>query len=196
MIIRAALVVFLVGGAVALAQTESAEEAKAEFERGRTAFEEGRFSEAAKAFELAYQASHKPELLWNIAQAYRRQYEVDGQLARLARAREVYRNYAELAATEKERADATREEAATAALIHEAERKSETDRLRDSPRPVAVAPEAAPPVYRRWWFWTIIAVVAVAGAATGIALALTSDKTPATAGGNWSPFGYTIGAWR
>ena len=98
---------------VALAQTETVEGAKAEFERGRTAFEEGRFSEAVKAFELAYQASHRPELLWNIAQSYRRQYEVDAQLSRLNRAREVYRNYAELAATEKERTDATREGQAT-----------------------------------------------------------------------------------
>jgi hypothetical protein len=197
MILRAALVGWLIVGGVALAQTDSDEEAKAEFERGRTAFEEGRFSDAAKAFELAYQGSHKPELLWNIAQAHRRQFEVDGDLARLARAREVYRNYAELAATEKERADATREEQATAALIREVEQKRETDKLRDAAaHPVVVAPEPAPPIYRRWWFWTTIAVVVAAGAATAIALALTSDKTPPTAGGNWAPFGYTIGAWR
>jgi hypothetical protein len=43
--------------------------------------------------------------------------------------------------------------------------------------PVSVPLElAASPVYKRWWFWTIIGGVAVAGAATAAALVLTQQQ--------------------
>lgn len=45
-----------------------------------------------------------------------------------------------------------------------------------STAPKAVEPEARP-VYKKWWFWTIIGVAA-AGAATGIAVGVTATRAP------------------
>ncbi len=45
---------------------------------------------------------------------------------------------------------------------------------------VAVEPIDDDPVYKKWWFWTIIGAVAVGGAVTGIVLGLPEDVTPAS----------------
>ncbi len=44
----------------------------------------------------------------------------------------------------------------------------------DSPLFAGVGPEVAQPIYKKWWFWTIVGA-AVGGAATGIALLSTSQ---------------------
>ena len=44
-------------------------EARALFEAGRNAFEDGRFDAALQRFTEAYALSHRPELLYNIGQA-------------------------------------------------------------------------------------------------------------------------------
>jgi tetratricopeptide (TPR) repeat protein len=50
-----------------------------------------------------------------------------------------------------------------------------------APAPVVVTPAPAPvahtPVYKKWWLWTIVGVVA-AGAAVGIAVGVTSQSGP------------------
>src|SRR5512146_1137890 len=63
------------------------------YAEGEAAFGGGRFAEAARAFEAAFAESKHPSLLWNIAQSYRRQYEVDRDLVNLRRAGTVYRNF-------------------------------------------------------------------------------------------------------
>jgi hypothetical protein len=73
------------------------------FAEGQSAFSAGRFAEAAQLFERAYADSKAPRLIWNIAQAYRRQYEVDRDLANLRRARALFHNFGEIAETEAER---------------------------------------------------------------------------------------------
>ncbi|MGE0789819.1 MAG: tol-pal system YbgF family protein [Sandaracinaceae bacterium] len=48
------------------------EEARAEFEAGRSAYQGGRFAVALTHFERAYELSERPELLFNIANAHDR----------------------------------------------------------------------------------------------------------------------------
>jgi len=64
-------------------------------EAGTEAFQLGRYLVAAAAFEEAYRRDPRPALAFSAAQAYRRQYWVDEDPARLVRARELYRQYLE-----------------------------------------------------------------------------------------------------
>jgi len=63
------------------------------FEAGNAAFALGRYLVAATAFEEAYRHTPLPETAFSAAQAYRRQYWVDQDPARLRRAQELYRAY-------------------------------------------------------------------------------------------------------
>jgi hypothetical protein len=49
----------------------------------------------------------------------------------------------------------------------------------ERPRDAAEAPETAHPVWRRWWFWTLLGAVAVGGAATAYLLARPRSDCPA-----------------
>jgi tetratricopeptide (TPR) repeat protein len=53
------------------ARADDAAEARAHYERGVTAYDLGRFTEAAHEYELAYELRHDPAHLFNIGQAYR-----------------------------------------------------------------------------------------------------------------------------
>ena len=101
---------------------------------GLTEFETGHFIEAAHLFERAYQESKKVALLWNVAQAYRRQYDIDGDLTNLKRARALYQNFGDLTTDSAEATEARKQVA-------------EIDRvLTPNTAPVVAAPVVAPPI--------------------------------------------------
>jgi tetratricopeptide (TPR) repeat protein len=54
-----------------IAFAEDARSAREHFERGSTAYDLGRFADAAREYELAYEAKNDPALLFNIGQAWR-----------------------------------------------------------------------------------------------------------------------------
>ena len=53
------------------------EEAKAAFARGNTAYNLGKYSDAIAEFEKAYALSRLPDILFNLGQCYRKQWETD-----------------------------------------------------------------------------------------------------------------------
>jgi hypothetical protein len=56
-----------------------------------------------------------------------------------------------------------------------------TGTLTASPSPTAPTPPPPPatkPIYKKWWFWTIIGVVAAGAVAGGVAGGLASQKKP------------------
>jgi hypothetical protein len=63
------------------------------FMEGSKAFELGQFSRAVEKFELAWELSHEPLLLFNLGQAEYRWFKVDGDPAHLRKARVYYENY-------------------------------------------------------------------------------------------------------
>lgn len=67
--------------------------AAAAFMEGSKAFELGQFSLAVEKFELAWELSHEPLLLFNLGQAEYRWFKVDGDPAHLRKARVYYENY-------------------------------------------------------------------------------------------------------
>ena len=110
------------------------------FKEGETAFSCGRYADAARAFEAAYAESHLPSLLWNVAQSYRRQYDLDGDIVDLRRAAAVFRNYLELLPPKADRSEVR-------AALADVNRQIEAhERAGHAPTPSAppVAPGPAP----------------------------------------------------
>ena len=62
------------------------------FKEGDSAYKMGDFATAIPAFEDAFRISEDPFVLFNIAQCYRKQYEVDQDFGRLSKAREPYKS--------------------------------------------------------------------------------------------------------
>jgi tetratricopeptide (TPR) repeat protein len=93
-----ALALVAAGAIAGPAQAAPAENgaAKAAFVEGERNFQLGKFEAAIDAYERAFGLDPQPAFLFNIALAHRRQYEIDGKIEHLARARELYRNYLKL----------------------------------------------------------------------------------------------------
>ncbi len=85
----------LPAGARAQATPDDAQiaEAKRFFEAGRQAYEAGQYLVSATAFEAAFRLAPRPPVAFSMAQAYRRQYFVDRDPAKLKRALDLYKQY-------------------------------------------------------------------------------------------------------
>ena len=89
----AAAAVLCASAAPARAASPQEPAAKQALADGDRNFQLGRYEDAIGAYERAYGLDPQPAFLYNIALAHRRQYDVDGRLDHLLRARELYRNY-------------------------------------------------------------------------------------------------------
>jgi hypothetical protein len=142
--------------------------------------------------------------LWNLGQAYRRQFDVTKELASLRRAIDCYRRYLDDAPKGENRETASRLVAElTAQLPTPPPVETAPPPVETAPPPVETAPPktisepggakllapeprtAAPsparkPLYKRWWVWTATgAIVAAVAAGVGIGLgAHGKDPTP------------------
>jgi tetratricopeptide (TPR) repeat protein len=116
-------------------------------------FNLGRFREAAASYQRAYLAKPVPEFLYNIGQCYKRL----GSSEDLERAIFHFESYANNASNPTLRLDAQEQVVKLRAELRARHR---------------------PPIYKRWWFWTLIGA-AVAGATVGAAVALRpADQQP------------------
>lgn len=88
----ALLLAVLLASARVGAADQSAE-ARQRFRAGEQAFRSGKYLAAARAFEDAYAEQPEPAISFSAAQAYRRQYFVDGDPAWLERSKELYQRY-------------------------------------------------------------------------------------------------------
>jgi tetratricopeptide (TPR) repeat protein len=126
------------------AGAEAAEaRAKELYQRGAAAFASGRFAEAAALCEEAYRLSHRTSLLYNIAQSYRRLFDVDHDLKTLRQAQAVYRNYLDLveSAAEKRQAQAALGEVTR--TLEAAERQVASSAGAESEREARIAADLA-----------------------------------------------------
>ncbi|HEY7371872.1 MAG TPA: hypothetical protein VIF57_06805, partial [Polyangia bacterium] len=137
--IVATIAMVALGARVAPARAAPADnvDAKAAFVEGERDFQLGKFEAAIGAYERAFGLDPQPAFLFNIALAHRRQYEIDGKLEHLARARELYRNYLKLEPRSSNRAGVEK-------LIAELTARIDQARARGEPPPPA-APAPAPP---------------------------------------------------
>ena len=87
---------------MAPAEKSQDDEARALYAAGEREYLRGRFREALEKFEKAYDLSGQPLLLYNIALAYSRLYEVAKDLEELRRGRAVLNNFMMFAARDPE----------------------------------------------------------------------------------------------
>lgn len=168
---------FAVGPIVAQAQTEGApaeaapdsEEARGLFLAGRAAYDEGRFEDALERFEESYRISGRAELLFNVGLAAER-------ARRDERALEAYEGYLEAVPDSPNRANV--EGRIRSIRLSLAEQRALQEQVQASEQAASESAEPAEDsggVATKWWFWTIVGVVAVGGAVTAGVLA-TRDR--------------------
>ena len=191
----------LFGLAFADAAAADPPDARALFEHGTTLYDLGQYREAAHEYEAAFKLHQSPPLLFNIAQAYR----LGGDPANALRAYRSYlrrspdaTNRAEvtqyIATCEKQLAAAPKvsepptpaEPVTTTTTTKPATVPTPTLEVRATPSSEPSSPalelSAAPPthertpVYKRWWLWTTVAVVAAGGAAVALGLTYGARK--------------------
>ncbi|HEX2686908.1 MAG TPA: tetratricopeptide repeat protein [Kofleriaceae bacterium] len=175
-----ALFLTMLAARVVWAEDPALRTAKRHFERGEKLYALTKFSEALDEYQKAFDAKPIPDFLFNIGQCYRNLGDYDSAIF-------SYRKYLKLAPDAPNRDQVEQ-------LIGDLQDKQgqrDTQRLglarnrRSDPEPAALDDEREPdrPVYKKWWFWTGIAVVGVAGG-IGIYEVTRSHGPPATGLGN------------
>lgn len=148
--------------------------AKRHFAKGEKLFALGQFEEALEEYQLAFDAKPIPGILFNIGQCYR-------NLGDFNQAVFSFRKYLTLDPNA-----ANRE--AVEQLIAELETKNSVTKPRPRPGKEPVEPVSAKvtpsdkPIWKKWWFWTGVGVVAAAGA--GTYYVVSQDGVPQTSLGN------------
>ena len=87
------------------AGADATRRARALFDAGARAYQAGAFRTAIQAFEEAYKVEARPNILFSIAQAHRRQYVLDKRAGHVAVALKYYRQYLAEVAQGGRRAD-------------------------------------------------------------------------------------------
>ena len=175
---------FAIGGSTIHADQIS--DAKRAFISGMKHFDLGEFNEALGDFKDGYRAKEDPVFLYNIAQCYRalsenrdavRYYRLYLSRASNAPNRpEIEQRIATLqaatAAEDQKRAAAKQPSAVLKASSGE-EPSTHSQTTSPSAMLTAPAPKSAnKPLYKKWWLWTVVGVVA-AGTAVGLSVGLT-----------------------
>ena len=157
-------VCFLLFAFVRAAHAEDPTEraARRHYERGQKLFNLRKFEEALEQYQKAFDAKPIPSFLFNIGQCHRNLDDYDAAIF-------SFKRYLKLD-PEAENREQVEE------LIDELETKkaeADTERLKLGKRKKDKAPEEedpgpretedGAPVYKKWWFWTGVAVVGAAG---------------------------------
>jgi tetratricopeptide (TPR) repeat protein len=195
-IATAVVVIALLVGSASAAPTASdaaSVAARRHFQDGSKAFSLGEFEAAIKEYRAAYNAKPDPAFLYNIAQAYRLAGDA-GQavffyksyLHNLPEAPNRQEVEERIVALEplvaRSKTPTVAEPAKTSAPTTTA--PATTTSLPAGAQPVATTTTAATtmtsapaktPLYKKWWLWTAVGVVA-AGAAVGIGLGVTQSQ--------------------
>jgi tetratricopeptide (TPR) repeat protein len=147
--------------------------ARRHYERGQKLYNLQKFEEALEQYQKAFDAHPLPGFLFNIAQCQRNLGDYDAAIF-------SFKRYLKLDPDTEKREQVEE-------LIEDLEAKkseADTERLRLGKRKKKTEDEEPPketsdgaPVYEKWWFWTGVAVVAVAGG-VGIYYATKSSSGP------------------
>jgi tetratricopeptide (TPR) repeat protein len=145
---------FAVSPRVAHAEDPATRASKRHFDRGEKLFALGKFDAALDEYQRAFDAKPIPDFLFNIGQCYR-------NLGDYQQAIFSFKKYLNL---EPDAPDKDKVEK----LIGELEEKQERGEgqklvgKKEEPPPPP-PPSEHTPIYKKWWFWTGVAVVGAAG---------------------------------
>ena len=146
----------------ARADDSATKTAKRHYERGEKLFALGKFDKALDEYQQAFDAKPLPDFLYNIGQCYRNLGDLDQAIF-------SFRKYLKL---EPDAADRDKVEKLIADLEDKRDRSEGKKLVEPPPQPPPPQqtpptqpppPVAHTPIYKTWWFWTGIAVVAVGG---------------------------------
>jgi tetratricopeptide (TPR) repeat protein len=173
------IIVLFVGAPRAQADDASMRAAKRHFDRGEKLFALGKFDEALDHYQKAYDAKPLAAFLFNIGQCHRNLNDYDAAIF-------SFKKYLKL------EPDASNREKVEE-LIEELEQKKaevESKKLGLVKPPRGTGDEVPPvvdgggkPIYKKWWFWTGLAVVA-GGVGVGVYAATAQKGPPGTTLGN------------
>jgi tetratricopeptide (TPR) repeat protein len=160
------LLVTVLAARVAYAEDVEMRSAKRHFERGQKLFNLGKFDDALDHYQQAYEAKPLPAFLFNIGQCYRNLGDYDAAIF-------SFKKYLKLSPDAENREQV--EDYITELEAEQEKGNSKKFRFeKDDPPETASAP-----IYKKWWFWTGVAVVGVAGG-VGIYAATRSSDAPMT----------------
>jgi tetratricopeptide (TPR) repeat protein len=160
--------------ALADAPDPATQTARQHYERGQQLFALQRFEPALAAFQRAFDASPIPAFLFNIGQCQR-------NLGAYEAAIFSFQRYLKLEpdAPNREQVEALIERLEAKLASDEALRR----RSVEQPRPALGSrgeQRKARPIYRRWWFWTGLAVATAAGGVGAYALTMNGGPPDTT----------------
>ncbi len=146
------------------------------FYEGRKLFDLRRFEQALAKYEAAFEAKPIPEFLFNIGQCHRNLGNYDEAIF-------SFRRYLQLVPDADRRPQIEKLIAELRAKKKQAAEKARSARLLGA-QPEQTGHPPSRPIYKKWWFWTGVAVVAVAAGATTLALTGSGGGLPTTDLGN------------
>lgn len=154
--------------------------AKRYYNRGQKLFGLQKFDKALEQFQKAFDAKPIPEFLFNIGQCHRNLGDYEAAIF-------SFKRYLKLdpEAQNREKVEELIEELEEKQAAGESKKRGlSKDPGEDKPPP----PAAGSPIYKKWWFWTGVAAVGVAGG-VGIYAATAGNGPPDTTLGRNIVFG-------
>ncbi|MGZ3427762.1 MAG: tetratricopeptide repeat protein [Polyangia bacterium] len=200
-----AALALVAGAAPAWAQTGKAT-ATEHLVRGSRLYEQGRYDEAIAELKAGYAIDARPDFFYALGQAERKRGDCKAAIGWYQRYVDSGPSTQRTVATLVQ-IDRCKQELASATPVTPPPRPpveapppqavtpppppppAAPPTVSEPPPPATAAPvaEAAPPrdstpprttpIYKRWWLWTIVAVVVVGGVGAGVAVALTQRST-------------------
>jgi tetratricopeptide (TPR) repeat protein len=188
------LAAMLLVGVPARAESPAEREAREHYTSGQKLFDQARYADALAEFQQSYALSKYPALIYKMALC-------QDQLGRSAEALESYDNYLKADPQTSRRAGVEERIAKLRETLHPSEQwppggaakesssspqpssssATSSPAARQQPSPSSSSAEVSKPaskstpVYKKWWLWTIVGVVAV-GAAVGIGVGVTASQ--------------------
>lgn len=153
--------------------------ARAHYEKGKRAYDLGHYAEAAREYEIAYEAKDDPALLFNLGQAHR-------LAGHDAEALTAYKSFLRNVPDAPNREEVEARIRALQAAIDAQPKLPAAAAPATSPAPTAATTmttttdHAQRPLHKRAWFWAVLAggaAVVASGVAVGVVLG-SSTKDP------------------
>jgi tetratricopeptide (TPR) repeat protein len=144
------------------AEDPSERAAKRHYDRGQKLYNLQKFEQALEQYQKAFDAQPLPGFLFNIAQCQRNLGDYDAAIFSFKRYLKLDPETEKREQVEEliDELEAKKAEGDTERLGL-GKRQRERDKEEEQPPPREV--EGGAPVYKKWWFWTGVAVVGVAG---------------------------------
>ena len=143
----------VVAPSIARADDVPTRAAKRYFDRGEKLFALGKFDEALNEYQEAFDAKAIPDFLFNIGQCYRNLGDYDQAIF-------SFKKYLKL---QPDAADKDKVEKLIEELQEKKDRGEGQKLIKQQQEQQAHPPPPHEPFYTKWWFWTGVAVIGVAG---------------------------------